>query len=154
MCSKCENLIRAGRAVEEQKGRKEAKGRIVVLCAEWPPIQVYGAPEIARKLEGAMRELAKCALTPVPAPHVRYERDLPKVPPHHGRTYFTTDPSGETYWKAPKRTTDAITALDDALREALRAIYEEGKREGSNLLMQLAKGEISVRELSDAHIHG
>lgn len=44
------------------------------------------------------------------------------------------------------RTAEAIVALHKAIQPVLDAVYEAGKKDGSNLLMRLATGDIATNE--------
>lgn len=55
-------------------------------------------------------------------------------------------------WTGTARLGDAITVLDLQVRKALALSREIGEQDGSNLLLQIAQGKLSVNDLTEASI--
>jgi hypothetical protein len=157
VCHACEGLINAGRAVEAEKSAKVEKGRgkgkVYRLSKKWPGIYNPGSSaENRRTLEKALEELARAALKPLKSTRYAYDDGIAALPPASNSVHYCSYEEGASLWTCTQRLADSITKLDQAVRDAVLEAYEEGKTEGSNMLMALAKGEVSISELTEAQI--
>lgn len=154
VCSDCKDILRVGRAVKLKSGVGVEKGKMFRLTKDWPTIYApTGDPDTTKNLKKAFEELARASLKPVLSGKKPYDKDVAELPPSGGLvTYFSTFDEAATVWTGTKRVVDAISKLDLSLRKALLVVHKDGERKGSDLLMQLASGKISISELTEATI--
>ncbi len=153
LCEPCQGLLRAGKALKRATEVEAEKKTAFRLSREWPLIYIPSSDtEVSRRLERALAEVARVALKPLRSKKDPYSKGVLELPPQNGRTFSNSNTSTATLWTGTERAAKALITLDERIREAVDHAYAEGKRDGSNFLMQIAKGEISIRELSDAHI--
>jgi len=74
------------------------------------------------------------------------------LPPASNSVHYSSWDAGASLWTGSRRLADALTAMDTAIRAAILEAYHNGKEEGSDLLMQLAGGQVSVNDLTEAQI--
>lgn len=152
VCRECEDFLRAGRASAEAASRKREKTSYYRLSRDWPHIFHLNGAAI-KNLPHALQDLARAVMSPATKTVTPYDEKVLELPRSgEGITYFTTYDRDATVWSCSKRVAEAIEKMDLALREALRLAYEDGKREGSSFLMQLARGNISVNQLTQQAI--
>lgn len=154
VCAECEAILRSGRAQKESDDRKSDKGRIFRLTREWPMIYApTGNPDTTKNLLRAFETLSRACLKPSKSKITPYDKDVAELPPKGGIvTYFSTFDPDATLWAGTQRVADAITKLDLAVRRTIQEVYKAGEESGSNMLMQLAGGKVSIAELTDAQI--
>jgi hypothetical protein len=150
VCDECVNLIRLGRAVQEERRRKEDGPHLYRLTREWPGF--YRAPATLMR---AFEELARASLRPCRIPVKPYDEsvwELPASDPKHGVNYFSTYDERAEVWAGTTRLGMAIERLDREVRGALSEAYRQGEEDGQNLLRQIAGGAVSVAELTEKSI--
>ncbi len=153
LCEPCQGLIRAGEAMKQEEEAKLEKGFVFRLSKEWPGIYSPGMDLGARRLlEKAFEELARAVLKPLKSKKGPYSDGVIELPEHGPKVHYCSYERGATLWAGTKRAAKALTDLDRQIRVNLLLAHEDGKKEGSDLLMQLAKGEVTIRELTDAQI--
>ncbi len=153
LCEPCQGLLRAGKALKRATEVEAEKKTMFRLAGEWLPIYIPSSDTgVSRRLEQALAEVARVALKPLKSKKDPYSKGVLELPPQNGRTFSNSYTKTATLWTGTKRAANALIKLDERIREAVGHAYKEGKRDGSNFLMQIAKGEVSIRDLSDAHI--
>ncbi|HYG70211.1 MAG TPA: hypothetical protein VD838_21220 [Anaeromyxobacteraceae bacterium] len=74
---------------------------------------------------------------------------------YDGLTDWGTVPGGELFATImTPEAAAAFRALDQLILDALEEAYEAGKQAGSSLLGQMARGELSIADLSEAELVG
>lgn len=155
LCEECQGLLRAGKAVMQEKEAKAEKGCVFRLPGEWPPFYIpSGDNAVSLRLGKALGTLARRTLKALKSSKDPYAKGVVEVPPQGGSSYSNSNSRTTTLWAGPKGAGAALVSLDEAMREALLHSYHAGKGDGQNFLMQIAKGEISIRDLNEAHIEG
>jgi hypothetical protein len=154
VCSDCQALLRLGRAVKQEDEAKAEAGKLFRLTEEWPSFYIpSGDPSTGRKLRKAFEVLARASLKAVRSRKDPYTKDVESLPPTSNLChYFSTHDPRATVWTGTARLAAAIVDLDDQVRKALALSREIGEQEGSNLLMQIAQGKLSVNDLTEASI--
>jgi hypothetical protein len=154
VCSECKALLRVGRAVKQEDEAKAEARKLFRLTQEWPGFYIPSGDQAAgRNLRKAFEELARAALRPVRSRKDPYTEDVQSLPPTSDLChYFSTHDPKATVWTGTARLAGAITDLDDQVRKALALSRQIGEQEGSNLLLQIAQGKLSVNDLTKASI--
>jgi hypothetical protein len=154
VCKKCRGLLRAARAIQQDEEAKAEAGKLYRLTHEWPAFYIpSNDPETGLQLRQAFERLAHSVLRPVRSKKDPYDPDVLELPPKGDLVnYFSTFDPKATVWTGTARTARALVNLDSQVRKALSLSREIGEQEGSNLLMQIAQGKISVNELTEASI--
>ena len=151
LCEECATLLSLGRAVKmdadhQAEGRKETLFRLV---PDWPHFYLHD-DGVRSELVQAFQALTKRVLRPSKSHRDAYAASVSPLPSEtRGRTYFTTFYEKALVYKGPEATGKAIDRLDLAVRAALSFQHEDGIRHGGDLLGQLARGEITVKELNE-----
>jgi len=155
VCKQCQEAIQLGRAIQAEQDRKEDKQNLYRLGGEWPsiyrPMRESIKPE-EDELCLAFLNLAKTAMRPAKTKVKPFDESTQALPPAGRQVHYCSYDERATLFTGPKRLAEAITRLDAAVRKSLLDSYHEGKIEGSNLLTQLAQGNVSIAELTDAQI--
>ncbi len=148
VCKECRALLRAGAAAAQPE---KGPARLFRLTEEWPS---FYSPETSTKgLTDAMGRLARAVMRRDGADP--YGKSVSELPPSGGKvTYFSTYDEKASAWRGTARTTNALIWLDDEIRKALSEAFHAGKKDGQNLLMSIARGEVSINELTRASIEG
>lgn len=154
VCSDCQSALRAGRAVKQEDQAKAEARKLFRLTEEWPSFYIpSGDPTTGRKLRKAFEELARAAMKPVRSRKEPYTKDVQSLPPTSDLChYFSTHDPRATVWTGTARLAGAIVDLDDQVRKALALSREIGEQDGSNFIMQIAKGKLSMNDLTEATI--
>jgi hypothetical protein len=153
VCKACEGLINAGKAVKAEEEAKAEKGKVFRLSKEWPGIYNPGSTaENRRAIEKAWEDLARAAMKPIKTTRRAYDEGITPLPPASRSVHYCSFEEGASLWTGSQRLADSITKLDQVVRDAILEAYHEGKIEGSNMLMALAKGEVSIADLTEAQI--
>lgn len=148
VCGRCRELLRAGAAAGQEK---ESPGRLYRLTAEWPSF--YSAGSSTVRLGKAIALVARAAMKPHRTPP--YADQVCELPPAGGQVnYFSTYDERATTWRGSRKFAEALQALDFEIREALSRAYAAGKQDGSNLLLSIASGEVTVNDLTRASLEG
>ncbi len=146
LCKECTGALRAGRAMKTSEEDKMKKSSVYRLTEDWPTI--YSPDVASRRLGRAFAQVARTAMRRMRSTRDPYNEGVNELPPKGPQVhYFSTYDEKAALWVGTKRFASALTHLDITVRESVLAANEAGKQEGSNLLMQIAKGEVSIREL-------
>lgn len=150
VCDDCKATLRVGRTVTQEEQTKAEAVKLYRLTKEWPS---FYAPNGGDELRHAFEALARVVMRPVRSKKDPLDQDVEELPPTCDLVhYFSTNPEGSSVWTSSRRVAAAITKLDLAVRKALAACKELGEQDGSNLLLQIASGKISVNDLTEASI--
>lgn len=154
VCSDCKALLRVGQAVKQEDQEKAEVGKLFRLTEEWPSFYIpSGDPTAGRALRRAFETLARSALKRVRSKVDPYTDGVEALPPTSDLChYFSTYDPKATVWTGTARLGAALTELDLQVRKALALVKEIGEKDGSNLLLQIAQGNISVNDLTEASI--
>lgn len=135
VCRECGALLRKAKWLEEQLAKLEGDEIIVSYgtYAHWNEY-IYSHAGIGRDLMGAVFDIAEAASRPA----MEYNSEFPLL----GKI----EPGGTTYAVMPRPLAEAIRDLYAMLGPSLKAEYEKGKKDGRNLLMRLANGDIAPNE--------
>jgi hypothetical protein len=154
VCDECKALLRAGRGVTQEDQVQASKGPLFRLTEEWPGFYIpSGEPGDGRRLRKAFEVLARTALRAVRSKKQPYGEGVESLPPTGDLVhYFSTYDPKASLWTGTRRLADAIVELDIQVRKALELSRTIGEKDGSNLLMQIAQGKLSVNDLTDASI--
>jgi len=74
------------------------------------------------------------------------------IRPYHPKSSWEPRYRNEDVFYMDASVQKALEHLDACVREAIRQAYNAGKEDGSNLLMNIAEGKVSVRDLNKASI--
>lgn len=138
LCYDCKELLT--KAYKRLDLKKNPAGKITVLVPEashW--MEYIEHPGSANDPRGPLHRLALCVGEIVPAKG-------------QVKTESLADSCDESSCHPVVMDRDVFTALKeviDTVRDCVPAAYRKGRVDGSNLLNELASGEISVRELND-----
>jgi hypothetical protein len=155
VCKNCIELIQLGCAVQEEGVRKEDKQKLYRLSGDWPSIYSparESVPPEKNELLIAFLALARAAMHPAKTKTEPYDESVEALPPASRQVHYCSYDERATLWTGNFRLAEAITRLDTAVRKAILDSYHEGEISGSDLLMRLASGKISMAEITDAHI--
>lgn len=154
LCKRCEADLRAGQAVKAVDEEKLGGRLVFRLTPTWPPVYCPGLGyERSKALGEAFAVLARAVFPLLKSRKEPYGSGVKPFPPTSERRHYTTTyEDGAVLVTAKKKTADALLKVDTLVREALFAVQEDGKRDGQNLLLQLARGEMTVKQLSDEHV--
>jgi len=153
LCGPCKTALQAGRGMKASEEDRAEKVKIYRLTPEWPGI--YSPGREGRDMELAFAEVARTGMRRARSRQDPYDKTMLELPPSgRGVNYFSTHDKRAPLWVGTKRFASALTRLDRVVRETVSKVYKTGKEEGSDLLMQLARGEISVDQISNEHLKG
>ena len=148
ICQKCRELIRTGAdALRQREQAQEQTYRWVKQPHWWP--QYYGVYRFEnegtrRTLIEAMFYLVNRVIKPV---YARSGAD--KIEPMLTCEGTRSQYDNSVPVSADPGTRECLNALDQAIREALTEAYAEGKKRGQSTLLQLAAGEMSMKDFDD-----
>lgn len=154
VCNDCKAALRAGRAVVQETETQAEKGLLFRLTQEWPGFYIpSGHAETGQNLRRAFEKLARAALRAVRSKKDPYSQGVESLPPTSDLChYFSTHDPKATLWTGTRRVADAITELDLHVRKSLAIAREIGERDGSDFIMQIARGKLSINDLNEATI--
>ena len=158
VCPDCQELIKLGKETLRKAGAAgESEFKWVTRHHEWPGYygryyfqsfrnaieDPYDAGDnLRRKMFELVNALTHPALGKTrtsKAPAVLACRDTSRrVNPYQDTICVTMDPKVQT----------ALNGFDEAVREALKSTYQEGKQRGQSILLNLAGNEISVNDFN------
>lgn len=145
VCSECsQTLSLAKRAAHDQKQRGDAVVVAIPTQSHWLPY-LY-EKEGDRGIQKAFWELAIASSAPrMDCSFSGASKRL--IPP--GRSDSWSPHAPEDYRLMPSGVADSLHALFDAIGKGLDGNYNAGKRDGSNLLNQLASGGITTEKFNE-----
>ena len=151
ICDECKDLIRTGKdAIQEKESRSEAIYKWATQPHWWP--QYYGPYNFRQSgtrtaLANAMFNLVETLTTTV---HTGWNAD------HEGYVLSCKDTrskyDGSLFVSADRETREKLDELDAAIREALSEAYAEGTARGQRSLLQLAAGDMSLKDFEKGTI--
>jgi hypothetical protein len=155
VCDGCKELLRLGRAVQESGIPKE-DGALYRLTSEWPhlyyPSDSDSSPELRKDLTACFLALAQASLRRAKTRVKPYDKQVIELPPKSQANYFSTYDEDASVLTGSPKVAKAIIALDGAVREAVMDAYHSGERSGQNLLKQIAGGNVTIAQLTEAQI--
>ena len=161
LCPSCEELIRLGKDARRRASESgEATYKWCKRYHEWPGYhgryyfehdrrpgqktdEPWNAGDALRRrmfeLVNALSRAAEGRAWQSRAPEVlTCEEDVKRENDYHCELLVTMDP----------KIRDALDAVDAAMRKALRSTYRAGKATGQNILINLARNEMTVNEFN------
>lgn len=152
VCIRCVTDITIGR--EERAIARTALGPLVLYRlreGEWPG---YFVPAKQQKdLCSSMFRMAFECLTPSRDEWDPWSKDVIEIPEQSGQVhYFSTYSDNPLVMVGRSSQVAAINALDEAIRNAIAAVREEARQDGKNMLLQLARGEVTISQLNEEAI--
>lgn len=135
VCTDCKRLLKRAVWLEEQLSKLDDDEVIVAFAerAYWNEY-IYSHSGVGRNLMDIFHRLAKSGSRPSPRGNAEFNL-LGKI-----------ESFGGTNAIMPRPLAEAIAWLRDAVADALKKEYEEGKRDGHRLMMRLANGDLSMND--------
>lgn len=148
ICRECKRLIKLARAIDKQQNELESDFIFVRFSdtSHWNEyIKTEGRDYNAKDPRKVLTRLALSVASPVFF-YSSGRDDLPILGKNESG-------SGKQ-WTMKKETAEAIKELRDMIPELIDSAYSEGKRDGNNLLMRLASGDMApndwIKETAEA----
>jgi hypothetical protein len=161
VCHRCKRLLAIARESLEQAARAEAEGTLKPFTwvgVAWAMPGYYGMGVDGRQVQQAMFGIvaALSRLMPEGTSQGEYPGGDSSQPFDYWPAVIQGGRDDYRDWRrvVQMRPVDqaAVQALDTAMREAIGAAYDAGKKAGRNLLMGLASGEVSVGKFNAATV--
>ncbi len=154
VCQQCQRDLKFAREAREDKrrGAEESRHRYYLPPEGWERAIKLSAHDAEPHIRGAVaRMLARVArlLDEPLTPGTQYSIE-DADPPYHNCVY-KRDFSYNVTWHEHQFTDAAVAqlrALALAIESAIKSAYENGYKDGQGFVARLAKGEISIAELT------
>lgn len=148
VCNVCATNLALAKKVAEDQTRADLRVVTVPTAPHWLPYlhRSRSRPDRADVQAELWKLAILCSVPAMSIPAVKAQRLVPLL--DGDRTDWSASRI-EDYRSIPAAVADQFAVLYNALRHELVDCYNEGKREGQNLLGQLASGDITANEFND-----